>query len=279
MPKLTATMAVGLLLLIAPGCSDKENTVTLKFKYEPGMRLVYKQVTKSNMRTTMGDSIVEKAAHTYHVDIVTNVLSKDNDGVAHLLDSSRWWWTAPAANNPGTVDTMHKTRVTKISIEPNGRHTDIRIPDADQSTATWIKNYYEQGMPIFPRGELPVGFSWSQSTSVLLPEENMDATTTYRIKSLVRERGHDCAVIEYDGTLVIPVQPRTKDTCTYSGWDKIDMTGITYFAHKEGIIVSERQNWTMEGHRTAVCSGGDEEQYIVRTESNVDYDLVDIQRR
>lgn len=279
MPRFTAALAAGLVLLAAIGCSNKEQTVNLKFKYEPGMRLAYEQVTKSNMRTIMGDSVIDQSTHTYHVDIVVNVLASDDDGTARLLDSSKWWWVAPAKTDPAAVDTMRKTMVTEISIEPNGRATDIRIPDADESTATWIKNYYEQVMPIFPSGEVPVGFSWSQSTRVLMPDENMDATTNYRIKSLVKERGYNCAVIEYDGNLIIPVQPRTRDTCTYSGWDKIDMRGVTYFAHTEGVIVSERQNWTMEGHRTAVCDGGDEKQYIVQTESTVDYDLADIQRR
>jgi hypothetical protein len=242
------------------------------------MRLHYKQVTKSASRTTMEDSTVNRSSHTYHIDIVTNVLDKDEDGVAQLLDSSKWWWTAPAKSGSQQLDTLRKIRETEVWVEPNGRHVDISIPDVDQSTATWIKNYYEQGMPIFPSGELPVGYSWSQGTKVLLPDENMDATTTYRIKSLAREHGYDCAVIEYDGNLVIPVQPRKKDTCTYSGWDKIDIEGVTYFAYREGVIVSERQNWTLEGHRTGFCDGGGRKRYMVRTESNVDYDLVDLQR-
>lgn len=278
MPRITATLAVATILLTAFGCSEQEQTVTLKFKYEPGMRLTYEQVTKSHMVTSVGDSTVDESSHTYHVDIVANVLAKDQDGTAQLLDSSEWWWTAPAEGEGAAIDTMRKTRVTEIGIEPNGRYTDIRIPDADQSTATWIRNYYEQGMPIFPSGELPVGFTWTQTTRVILPDENMDATTTYRIRSLARERGYECAVIEYDGTLVIPVQPRTRDTCTYSGWDKIDMKGVSYFAHKEGIIVGERQSWTMHGRRSAVCEGGSEKQYLVRTESNVDYNLVEMQR-
>lgn len=259
-------------------CSQSPKTVSLRFKYRPGMRLTYDQVTKSSYKTTKEDSVVEKGSHTYTVDIVAKVLSLSADSIAEMIDSTSWHWTEPNKDDSTVLDTISRSRTARSLVQPDGRHVDIEIPDADEATVTWIKNYYEQGMPVFPEGELPVGYSWTQTTKVLLPDEAMDATTSYRIQSLAREGGYDCAVVEFEGNLIIPVEPRQEDTCKYSGWDDIQIEGVTYFAYKEGIILQERQTWKVTGTREGICESGKTMEFVVNTVSEIDYRLREMNR-
>lgn len=279
MPRNLTAIIAGFVALAALGCSEGQRTITLRFRYEPGMKLIYDQVTKSTSKVTAGDSVVEEGSYTYNVDIATTILSVGDDSTAQILDSARWTFTMPNKDDSSVLDTIEKSRATKMLMQPNGRYLDVDfLTDESPSSAAWIKNYLEQGMPVFPSGELAPGFSWTQTTQVLLPTETVNATTTYRIKSLAREQGYDCAVLDYDGNMVIPVEPKPGDTCGYRGYDLIKMTGVTYFAYRVGVTLSERQHWTVEGHRTKTppCKAA---PVLISSASDVDYHLVEIRRR
>ncbi len=279
MLKFTAIMILGLVALLTFGCTEGERTVSLKFKYEPGMTLNYKQVTKSSSEVFEGDSLTKERSSEYDVTMVANITSVDKDGTAELLDSTVWQWTEPGKKDSTVLDTIEKVLVTTVFIQPNGKYVDIAVPEGEDRSPTWLKNYYEQGMPVFPPGELSPGYSWTQSTKVLLPDETLNATTTYRIKSLARESGYDCALLEYDGNMIIPMDKHVTDTSEYTGYDEIKMTGVTYFAYTEGIVVIERQQWEITGHRVLhTFATGKMTDILVATKADVDYRLVSLER-
>lgn len=256
MKTFTTAMLFGLVCMLSVGCVQGDKKVTLRLKYQPGMKLAYDQTTKSSTRVTAGDSLIEESSHTYEVDIVFHVISMGDDGAAEVLDSSTWSYDVVSKEDSTKTETVNRSRVSTLFVLPNGRYTDLILsPDEKLSTVTWLKSYFEQGMPVFPDGELSPGYSWTQSTKVLLPEETMDASTTYTIKSLAREAGYDCAVIEYEGNMIIPVVETEIDSCTRQGYDEITLSGVTYFAYKEGIVIIERQNWRVEGYRQKTYQG------------------------
>lgn len=279
MPKFTAVTVIGLLAVLLLSCGQGEKTVSLRFKYEPGMQLTYEQVTKSSSKVFENDSLAKESQSRYDVDMNANIVSVADDGTAELLDSTTWQWTEPNKKDSTVTDTLEKVLVTTVYIQPNGKYVDVVIPDDQKRSPTWLKNYYKQGMPVFPDGELNPGYSWTQSTKVLLPDETLNATTTYRIKSLARESGYDCALIEYDGNMIIPIDKHQTDSTEYGGYDEIAMTGVTYFAYREGVVVIERQQWEITGHRNSLCvPTGEVTDILVQTVAEVDYRLTALDR-
>jgi len=270
----TATL-IALVCFILIGCVQGDKKITLRLKYQPGMRLVYDQMTKSSWKTTADDSLIEESSNTYNVDITFNVISMSDDSTAEVLDSSTWSYQVPAKDDSTRMETVERTRIVTLFVQPNGKYTDLVLPPEEKlSTVTWLKSYFEQGMPVFPSGELSIGYSWTQTTKVMLPDETMDASTNYRIKALAREAGYDCVVIEYEGTMIIPVVATEEKGCLREGYDEIAISGFTYFAYKEGIVVLERQNWLTEGHREKTCEGK-KENYVVTSKSDIDFALVE----
>lgn len=275
LPNLTAKLVTIGLVLLALGCSTGEKKISLRFKFEPGMKMVYEQTTKSSYTVLKEDSVHEKGSRIYEVGMVARIMSVANDGTAKLLDSTSWTWTKCNEKDSTILDTVTSIRATTLFVEPDGRYRDIIFDEGEPASQAWKKNYYDQAMPVFPSGELPIGYSWTQTTKVLLPDENMEAKSTYKIKSLARQDGYDCAVIEYQGNLIIPIEPHEKDSVKVQGYDNIQIEGVTYFAYTAGIILSERQSWTVDGHREKTCNEVTE-TYQVQTKSELDYHLVEL---
>ena len=278
MKTLTTATLTALVCVVLMGCVQGDKKITLRLKYQPGMKLVYDQTTKSSWQVTAGDSLIEESSSVYDVDITFHVVSIADDGTAEVLDSSTWSYQVPSKADTTQMETVERTRISTMFVQPDGKYTDLVLSaDEKLGTVTWLKSYFEQGMPVFPSGELTAGYSWMQTTKVMLPDETMDASTTYRIKSLAREAGYDCAVIEYEGNMIIPVVATEEKGCLREGYDQITISGVTYFAYKEGIIVLERQNWLTKGHRERTCEGKTD-YYIVTTKSDLEFALAEFER-
>ncbi len=274
--KTPATVIFGLVcfaLISLTGCDTGDRKVTLRLKYRPGMKLVYEQTTKRTTRITAGDSLIEQSGHFYDANVTFNIISLDEDGVAEVLDSTTWSYEVADSANPGKMKQVNRTRVSTQFIQPDGRCVDLGLsPNENIATVSWLKSYFEQGMPVFPEGELSPGYSWTQTTKVMLPDETLDASTTYTIKSIAREAGYDCAVIEFDGNMIIPVVETEVDNCSREGYDEIKISGVTYFAYKEGIVVIERQGWQVLGHRRKKCDGI-VDRYQINSRSDLEFTL------
>ncbi|MEW5994326.1 MAG: hypothetical protein AB1744_08010, partial [Candidatus Zixiibacteriota bacterium] len=158
------------------------------------------------------------------------------------------------------TETVEETRRLELHVTPNGKVLEVSFIDHDDYAGIqYLKNYYEQGLPVFPSHELTPGASWTQTTRVILPGEPMAASMTYRVVSLVREAGYDCAVIECEGDMIIPVESDPADTIRRSGLDRIESTGRLYFAYKEGAVVLQRERRVIDRERTKTVKGKTEE--------------------
>jgi hypothetical protein len=125
------------------------------------------------------------------------------------------------------------------------------IGEMPEASIEYLKEYYKQYAPVFPAVDVSPGYTWTQTYKVMLEEEPVEASTTYEIKSFVREKGYDCAVIAFDGNIIIPVMVEDKDGIkSKRGVDRINVDGVMYFGYKYGILVSSRDNFTIDRQRT-----------------------------
>ena len=271
MKKITALTLV-ILLLVILSCSQGDKKIILAYKFTPGLSLQYEQVSKSSTKIFRADSLIKNYQTTYTVDITQNIKSV-TDNVAEILETDTWYYEKITEEDSTKTDTVNYTREMTILVEPNGRIVDFNYgKDIKPSSASYMKNYHEQGMPVFPSGEHAPGYSWTQQTTVVIPDETMGASTTYKIKSLAREGGYDCAVIEYEGNLVIPIETNPDDSTQRKGIDRVETSGIIYFAYKEGFVVLQRERWVLDGDREKTIEGKIEKTKIA-SETDIDYTL------
>ena len=231
------------------GCTENSKQVKLSFKYKEGMNLEYKQDSKRQTKVFMADSLINKESDESIAFIKQEILDIVNDSTFKMLEVDTWHYTQPNKDDSTQSDSVTYSREMELLVLQNGKIIDFTSKDTDQKTTSYLKNYYEQGLPIFPSVDVYPGYSWTQTTSVVLPSETMKASTTYSIKSFVRELGYDCAVIEYSGNLLIPIEPKDDDKTQRSGLDKIHTDGMIYFAYTEGIVIKQTEKWKTDGER------------------------------
>jgi hypothetical protein len=134
--------------------------------------------------------------------------------------------------------------------------------------------HMEQSSPVFPSGEISLDYSWTQNTIVIVNDRPREASTTFRTESFARERGYDCVVISYEGSVILPFDSVPLESGMMEGTDFLKIRGTLYFAYKEGLVILDRQRWTSEGDRIdhvdgktqtrRVTSEADAESVLVR---------------
>jgi hypothetical protein len=260
--KLKTHTAILCLLMVAvfwAGCDTGNKTVTLKFKHEPGMKLAYQQTTKQNLIYTQGDSTIKEKSGSYQVAVLYEILSLNEDGSARVKEAMTWSHEEPNEQDPTIIDTIERHRELISNVAPNGEIVDELQFKTDESptTKSYINDYVEQAMPVFPSEELAAGQSWTQNTLVAMPNETLEASTTYKLASFAREAGYDCVLIEYAGNLIIPFGPAPDDSTRRSGIDRISTEGVMYFAYREGLVVLQREKYILDGARQSLDSIGE----------------------
>ena len=246
-----------LLLAIAlVACDQGTKKIKLRYKYVPGMALAYKQITRGVEEVTDRKSgkLIARDYLITTLDLTSSVRRVLEDSTSENLIERNW--------NQRSVDLLKNSSdtVTRLPMsdepmleyaKPNGRLVDMEFAsDTVEGDLTYLKEYTKQGWPVFPDGEVGLGHSWTQTTTVVLPEGPVEASTTFSINSFARERGYDCAIIEYDGICIVPLPFRTgREHRLLSGVDKITSKGHMFFAYKEGFLVSLKERWLLESDR------------------------------
>lgn len=275
MKRITACLLLVAVAVTATlvACQQGPKTITLRYKYEPGVTLTYDQTAKRNYKVMENDSLVRESSMSIEARVIQLIKSVNDDGSADVLETDQWFYDRPSKEDSTKMEKITEERRMLIQVKPDGDIVDVKFLDeVSFSSRAYLKNYLEQAMPVFPQGELSPGFSWTQSAKVMMPDESMEASTTYRFKTLVREAGYDCAVIEYEGNLIIPILPEPGDSIQVSGVDNIKTTGKLFHAYKEGMVVLQRERWVVDGTRN-VTKGGKTSHRSITMETDVDFSL------
>jgi len=287
----TACLAL-LVALALTTCDQGTKKVKIRLKFKPGMNLAYQQVTRGLIQVAdpARQSTLSKEYVETTMDINQLVRRVLEDSAAEVITSQKWQRRVRNLLDQTTTDTVREDPEEGKSlieyVKPNGRMVGIEcVSDTAKGDLEYLKEYYEQGSAVFPDAEVGQGYSWTQTSTVVLPDGPVEASTTYTVKSFARERGYDCVVVEYDGVMILPLPLHTGEKYdVISGVDNITSKGHLYFAYKEGIMVLFRERWVLHSDRTIVrkeadtlfgYQAGDTVALNVGIEYDVDYYLTD----
>jgi hypothetical protein len=276
---LKRAIAFGLLFGLAftaalqTSCTDQKKSVRLRFKFEPGEVSVHQMDSKRMWKVMEKDSVVREGTTEVTASYTEEVIRVLEDSTAEVLQTDDWTAIERMTNDTTPPDTSAGSRSVTLYVKPNGQIVDFELPpDEDVMSEQYLRTFYEQAATRLPGGLVTQGETWTHTTQVVIDTEPVTATTTYTLKSFARDRGYDCVVIEYDGNLVIPVQPKESDSVKYVGLDKIQVNGMMYFAYREGLIISARERWLMDRRRGKPVDGKIKEM-VYEIEMDVDYQL------
>lgn len=266
---ITAFLTLSCILAFVFACDQGEKRVRLEFKFKPDTRLFYKEISKGTAKVTENGSVTSDRYAELEWTLEWYVRRLLKDSTAEIVESRTYHYTA-LEKDSSKGDTMAHTDEMTMYMKPNGKIVDLEPAQDREAKLSYLKSYIEQGQPVFPTGELSQGYSWTQSTKVVLPDGPIEASTTYEVKSFARERGYDCVVIAYDGNMAIPLDPaKEKGYQLISGVDRITAKGHLYFAYKEGMIVVQMERWLLDGDRYGVKNGAD----TLKTHVQIEYDV------
>jgi len=247
-------IALTLIVLagIVSGCGSQNREVVLAWKFEPGSSYRFDYTTSVSSRAYENDQPV-------YANDTTIELEYDQD-VIELIDNDRG-----KCRYNYTDKISGEKWSNQFIIASNGEITDILADSSvDNRSVDYYRRLFEQASPEFPEKPVKEGFEWSNDIKVLLDDGTTTAKTDYRVKSFVNELGFECAVIEYNGTLLIPIDSNGPDNngVTTVGHDRFDTKGTIYFAYDKGIIIKQVESGKMI--RTAKVS---------RENKNIDFRL------
>jgi len=237
-------------------CHQEQKTVMLRLNYEPGMNYPYVITYKIIKRSFENDSIVADVSLKVIESGTSNVRRMVNDSTAEVafLSDSRIRSLDKIKSVETDTTIVGYERVYHFS--PTGNVVWFDIPsDTIKTRTAYLRQWLEQGMPVFPAQRVYEGYSWTQSYHVSVEEDDFETSTTYQIKSFVHDNGYDCAVIAYDGLAIINVDPCPSDSTYRRGLDRISTKGLMHFAYNVGMIVHQTETYVINGNREVKLDG------------------------
>jgi len=274
--KITAVFLIIIFICVIMSCDQGQKSILLSYKFFPDTKLAYEQIMHREVTVTENDSIIKNYTTSVKADVKQTISDILDDGSATINEIDTWYFETPSKEDSSKSEKKGMSRELKLKAQPNGKVYDIIFnEEQDVATREYIKSIYEQGMPEFPANKISPGESWTQSTKVVLPDgTTMQPSTTYIFKEIKREKGYNCAVIDCEGTLVIPLVTDPKDTTMRTGVDNITTTGTIYFAIEEGMTVLLKEHWIIDGKRKRLYEGKMTE-YLVKVDTESEYKLTE----
>jgi hypothetical protein len=252
-------------------CSGGDSFV-LRYSMPTGTTLSYVQIMDRSVKVTEHDSLVRDTTEHYRTEFTQLCVFDSKDSVYQISQKEFWY---VAKNDSSGGDTLKWENAMFLTVKPNGRLIEL-IPakDEEKSSASYVKNMMEQGTPVFPSEKLKVGSKWTQSTRVVFPDDTLEASTTFLVARIVMEGKYRCAVIEYSGNLILPMEESPMDTLKRSGVDYATSRGESWYAIDGGFPVKTIEKWHIKGERKKVVKG-EVVPYAIAVDSDVSIVLKD----
>jgi len=257
--------------LLLLGCGDSSQKVLLQMKFEPGRNLVYRQVNKQTI--SLNNSPVVSQNSESEGEMTQKVVALSDSGYAQIKESSTWSWSESDVDT--SIKVVSSTEELVYTMAPNGRISDLALP-ADAEASKWkeyAQSNLEQSQPTFPTELVGKGYTWMQTVKIFMPSgEKLDASTTYVLSDLVEVDGRKCAIIDYQGNLILPFDVMESDTLTRRGVDKVDVTGTLAFDYEHGYVYSQEEKTKITAERSKI-QGNEAKSYTAHIEGELFFRL------
>jgi hypothetical protein len=237
------------ILMILMSCGDGQKEIRLTFHYKTGAVYDYEKTVKDSFKYYENGKLIQDNDKTRESRIKEEILGLVGDTDARI----RLTETMTADIN----DSNDSQGILEYISDANGRIKEILKTDSlNPEVLEFFKNYCEQSMPVFPDTIITEGYSWKQSVNLMIADSgNTTAETIYKVRSFVRENGYDCAVIEYNGRLIIPFRKIGSDSSLTIILEHIKSDGVLYFAYRDGIIISQKEMLEFNSEGTKIKNG------------------------
>lgn len=272
-------------LLATSGCDKASKTIRLRLKLPPGLVTTYDFTQRSKAIAMVGDSVISESTHDRKAKYSERTDSLSGDTASWVTVTSLMSSGSTTKNDTTITDTVTEEKQYSYLGQVNGEIlTLIPISGVDQEWAENQMEYLKQVQPTFPETDMTVGFTWTKNVKVMLFGETREANGVYTLKSFVRDRGYDCAVIDYEGHYILPVDKQS-EKYKVTGASTITTKGTLYFAYREGILVQDRTWWVVNSDRTVNYlvdsedgkhKAGTKREVNVVTEGDSQYTLADV---
>ncbi len=222
----------------------------LRYRFAPGKTQTYEHITNRNYQVRMQDSIIDSGSGEYRMIVETTCRNMVNDTTAELIERHTWTVTKQNADDSSKVDSTVTEERLSVWMMTNGRINNLEFADEQNVTqSAYTQSVVDQGTPVFPPNRLSKGSNWTQTSKITVGDKQYDASTTFQVTGFMQEGIYNCAVITFNGNMIIPVIESPTDSVKRSGVDHITTNGTLYFAPKEGILVKQQEHWTIAGER------------------------------
>lgn len=242
-------LIVLILFLGLTNCDRPGKTIKLKLKLNPGLATVYDFLHRGEGLATEGDSVLYQFTHERFTKQTETIDSLSGDSASWVSAISITTGQIETSGDTTIIDTVKNENNHQYLVRTNGEILfSTPLVGLDPN---WVEHQLEdikQIQPTFPTTDMTVGFSWTKQIKVVLPEETRQANVVYTLKSFVRDRGYDCAVIEYEGRYLLPVIIKN-NKLSITGQSTITTRGTIYFAYREGLLVQDRTWWVQNSNQ------------------------------
>jgi len=277
-PHLTAAMGILLttLSVFSISCSNEPTSFKLRAKYDtPGKVIEYKLNSHRVGSAYQNEEMIEDFDIKVEGDMIYTTQKVLPNGNAMILEENVWSWDEPV-DDSGQVKRITREYAYKYQMTPSGKIIDLNmLGEHAQNWEDYVRSHTDQGMPFFPDEGVTAGYSWTQTSSVTLPDsEIVEVQTTYTVKGTANKQGYYCAIIDYKGKLALPLFPDPEKTGSTHGVDLIEMNGILYFAIEEGIPINSEERRRVISKRTYENKEGETVNRRTEFEAFISYNLV-----
>ncbi len=277
-PRVTLCIVLLAAVVIAGlSCSSENQTILLRMKYgPPGSSASYKFTADEVGKVFADTGTAREFDIKVEGDIVYNTQDTMPDGGAIILEKNRWSWDEPA-DDSGQVKRVTREYAYKVEMLADGKVVNLDMLDKpSQQSEDYVRNFAQQANPVFPHQKVAPGYSWMQTVPIEVVGGAVDTSKmTFKVKGMARKMGYECAVLEYSGNLVLPVFPNPDDSVAVSGIDRIDISGITYFAIDQGVIITSDERRRTDRERKYVNDKGEKTRRS-EIESVMNFELVSL---
>ncbi|MBI5266309.1 MAG: hypothetical protein HY851_03660 [candidate division Zixibacteria bacterium] len=276
---LTIVLLFAAAVCLVLGCSQSAPTYLLKFNYVPGSTLDYEQIVKGTVVSREKDSMTADRLNTVTTTIEFDVRRVVDDTTFEIVQKTSSKRHTENRLDSTTVDTTETSPDMTMYIAPSGRVLDMEMGDGKEAEyATYWKEYFRQGTPVFPAQPVAVGHVWTQTFSVTVDGKPVNVSSTYTITGVEKRQGYECVAVGYTGKMVLPFDAAPSDSTRRRGVDRISNEGVMYFAYKDGFTVAQNEKWVLDGDRLKRRDGQDI-AYTVHVVYDVTMDLKEIKKK